>query len=120
MTEQSEAIVLALQDEKDAEELENCEVIVLEGSELFWDWDLLSSSSSGSLGFSGLLGLLGSLGLVAEPAPPTSPPLGGPGGQKGQIQEGPCNPQPPVPPFHQTPPGPTIMIAAEIVNWLPS
>lgn len=98
MTEQSEAIVFALQDEEDAEELEDCEVIVLEGSELFWDLDLLLSS--GLLGFSGLLGLLGSLGLVSEPAPLISPPPDGPGGQKGQIQEGPCNPQPPVPPFH--------------------
>ena len=120
-TEQSDA-VLALHDA-----VEECTV------ELCCDvcCELLSSSSSGSLGFSGLLGVLGSLGLPPEPPPPLSPPP--PGGQKGQMQEGPFKPQPPVPPFHlnksvtnpeasldfdayQTPPGPTIIIAAESVK----
>ena len=78
----------------------------------------LFSSSSGSSGFSLLPGVSGSLGSVPEPLPPTSPPP--PGGQKGHIHVGPCIPNPPVPPFHQLPPGPTIMTAAEMVNLLPS
>ena len=126
-TEQSEA-VLVLQDEVEGCTVELCCDVCCE---------LLSSSSSssGSLGVSGLLGVLGSLGLPPEPPPPLSPPP--PGGQKGQMQEGPFRPQPPVPPFHldmlvtsheaslefdayQTPPGPTMIIAAESVKWVPS
>ena len=76
------------------------------------------SSSLGSSGFSLLPGVSGSLGSLPEPLPSTSPPP--PGGQKGHIHEGPCIPNPPVPPFHQLPPGPTIMTAAEMVNVLPS
>lgn len=78
------------------------------------DLDRLSSSSLGSLGSSVLSGLLGSLGSLPDPVPSLSPPP--PGGQKGHIHEEPWMPSPPVPPFHQLPPGPTIMTAADTVN----
>lgn len=105
-------------DEEEEEEDEDDDDLVLEPVLLeFCDCDLLSS---GLLGFSGLPGELGSLGFVPEPPPPISPPPGGPGGQKGHRHEGPCSPNPPVPPFHQRPPGPTMMMAAEMVNLLPS
>ena len=99
-----------------------------------------SSGSSESLGFSGLPGVSGSFGSSLEPTPPISPPP--PGGQKGQMQDGRWMPKPPVPPFHLSsivnfntivtkhnlygrdshhrPPGPTIIIAAGIVNLEPS
>lgn len=67
-TEQSEAIVLAPQDEDEEDdfiELVDLDFSVLDGFELPKD---LLLSGSGSLDFSGLPGLLGSLGL-AEPAP---------------------------------------------------
>lgn len=82
------------------------------------DLDWLLSGSSGSLGSSVLPGVLGSFGSLPDPPPSISPPP--PGGQKGHIHEGSWVPSPPVPPFHQVPPGPTMMMAADTVNLLPS
>ena len=113
--EQSDTVVDAHSDD-DGDDV-GADVGVWEDVGVLCDCDFFSSSS-GSSGFSLLPGVSGSLGSVPEPPPPTSPPP--PGGQKGHIHVGPCIPNPPVPPFHQLPPGPTIMTAAEMVNLLPS
>ena len=113
-TEQSDTVLDAHSDDGDDV---GADVGIWEDVGVFCDCELFSSSS-GSSGFSLLPGVSGSLGSVPEPLPPTSPPP--PGGQKGHIHVGPCIPNPLVPPFHQLPPGPTIMTAAEIVNLLPS
>lgn len=85
---------------------------------LSFDFDLLLLSSPGSSGSSVLPGVIGSLG--PSPDAPQSVPPPPPGGQKGHTQEGPWSPSPPLPPFHQAPPGPMTMIAADTVNVLPS
>ena len=117
--EQSDTVADAHSDDGDDDDSDDigADVGVWENVSVLCDCELFSSSS-GSSGFSLLPGVSGSLGSVPEPLPPTSPPP--PGGQKGHIHVGPCIPNPPVPPFHQLPPGPTIMTAAEMVNLLPS
>ena len=142
MTEQSEAMVIDPQDDDDDTLLDTC---VLDACCVDWVACefcavVLLSSSSGSLGFSGLPGVSGSFGSSPEPAPPISPPP--PGGQKGQMHDGRLMPKPPVPPFHLStvvsfttisnrhvsygrsshhlPPGPTMIIAAGMVNFEPS